>query len=345
MEDEYEILENTVRDFNTKYIDSNALRFENENISEQLMKALSDQGFLSMTVQPDGKKGTDMSAYSIILETLAKSSPSVAVKTLLTNSFLSLVENREIIEAVSSGMKSGTVTFSDILAVRTSTGKIVMENGKVTGTKEFVVGSDSNFILTTVDSGELVLIKSGFRIGKNYKKLGFRSIGFSSIEVDSDDFEVVAKEGKENLFKEYDQIAIPVSAIAIGMGEAASEKAIEYSKVRMAFGHYLKDFQPLTFEMTSLVAEMNMLKKFMRDILSSTPDLKSAMFLKMKALRFAKDMAKTSLQIHGGYGYLEDFGIEKFYRDSMALSILFSNEEEDMERLSGFVFGSKAGFV
>jgi len=49
--------------------------------------------------------------------------------------------------------------------------------------------------------------------------------------------------------------------------------------------------------------------------------------------------------VHGGYGYLEDFGIEKFYRDSMALSVLFASEEKDMERLSTEVFGDRAGFV
>jgi alkylation response protein AidB-like acyl-CoA dehydrogenase len=345
MEEEYEILENTTKDFNSKYIENNSLKIENEKINEQLMKALSDQGFFSMVYQPDGKKIMDIGAYSIVLKTLARSSPAIAVKTLLTNSFLSVVENREILEKVSSGAKSGTVTFSDIIAKGGNGSKLIMENGRIRGTKEFVVGSDSNFVVTTVDSGELVLLKSGFKVGKNYKRLGFRSLGFSSIEVDSADFDVIQKEGTDALRKEYDAITIPVAAIAIGMAEEASEKAIEYSKVRTAFGHYLKDFQPLTFEMSSLVAEMTILRVYLKEIVSSNPDIKNSMFLKLKSLRLAKDMAKTSLQIHGGYGYLEDFGIEKFYRDSMALSVLFSSEEDDLERLSTLVFGSKAGFV
>jgi len=345
MEEEYGILESTTRDFNSKYIENNSLKIENEKIDAQLVKALSDQGFFSMVYQPDGKKSTDTGAYSIVLETLARSSPAVAVKTLLTNSFLSIVENREILNAVSSGNKSGTVTFSDVIAKAGKDSKLIMENNRIRGKKEFVLGSDSDFIVTTVDSGELVLLKAGFKMGKNYKRLGFRSLAFSSIEVDSSDFEIIQRNGIDALRKEYDAIAIPVAAIAIGMSEGASEKAIDYSKVRTAFGHYLKDFQPLTFEMSSLVAQMAILRSYMIQTISSNPDIRNSLFLKLKSLRLAKDIAKTSLQIHGGYGYLEDFGIEKFYRDSMALSVLFSNEEDDMERLSTLVFGSKAGFV
>ena len=115
--------------------------------------------------------------------------------------------------------------------------------------------------------------------------------------------------------------------------------------MRTAFGHYLKDFQPLAFELTSLIAEMEILKRYFEVLISTSPSRKEAMFLKHKALALAKDISKTSLQIHGGYGYLEDFGIEKFYRDSMALSVLFHNEEHEMEVLSTLVFETKAGFV
>lgn len=344
MDEEYEILENTVKDFSAKFLDNDSMKIENENISEDLLQVLASQGFLSLTSQPS-EQGQDLLAYSVVLEGLAKSCPSVAVKTLLMNSFLSLVKDKSIVDLVSTGRKSGTVTYSDLLAGKAKRETLSMEGGKLRGTKEFVFGSDSDFIITLTDTGELVLVKSGFKAEASYNKLGFRSIGFSRLTIDSDDFEVLEKNGSSMLTNSYRGINIPVAAIALGMSEMASEKAIEYSKVRMAFGHYLKDFQPLTFEMASLVAELNIQKKYFQSILLSPQDIRSSLSLKVKTLRLAKDIAKTSLQIHGGYGYLEDFGIEKFYRDSMALSILFGNEEKDMETLSSLIYGEKAGFV
>ncbi|MDA8054646.1 MAG: acyl-CoA/acyl-ACP dehydrogenase [Thermoplasmatales archaeon] len=345
MEEEYEILENTVRDFNTKYVDNNSLKLENDTMGKDFVKMLAGQGFFSMTSQAEGGAGTDIKALSIVLENLAKSAPAVAVKTLLSNSFSTAVKEQDVLGAVADGSKSGTVTFSDLLVGKGQNGNLVLEKGRVSGEKEFVVGSDSDFIITLVDSGELVLLKSGFKTGKKHKKLGFRSIGFSSIVVDTEDFTILSKDGRKTMERMYEDLSIPVAAISLGMSEGVSQKALDYAKVRTAFGHYLKDFQPLAFDLSSLVAEMEILKRYFRDLLSSSPSQKEAMFLKHKSLTLAKDISRTSLQIHGGYGYLEDFGIEKFYRDSMALSVLFHSEEKDMEKLSGLVFESKAGFV
>lgn len=345
MEEEYEILENTVKDFNTKYVDNNSLKLENEVMGKEFIKMLADQGFFSMMAEGSDATGSDVKALSVVLENLAKSAPASAVKVLLANAFSTLAKERGILDAVGNGSKSGTVTFSDLLMAEGQNGNLKIDNGRVKGEKEFVLGSNSDFVLTLLNSGELVLLKSGFTVGKKHKRLGFRSVGFSSIIVDSSDYEVIAREGRKVLRKMYESFSIPIAAIALGMSEGVSQKALDYAKVRTAFGHYLKDFQPLAFDLTSLIAEMDILKRYFHDLLSSPINRKEAMFLKQKALGLAKDISKTSLQIHGGYGYLEDFGIEKFYRDSMALSVLFHSEENDMEELATMVFESKAGFV
>ncbi|MCL4333404.1 MAG: acyl-CoA/acyl-ACP dehydrogenase [Candidatus Thermoplasmatota archaeon] len=345
MEEEYEILESTVKDFNSKFVDNNSLKLENESMGPDFIRMLADQGFFSMMGQGSDASGSDLKALSIVLENLSKSAPAAAVKVLLVNAFSTLVNDTGILDSVGKGAKSGTVTFSDLLVPKGQNGSLKLENGRVKGEKEYVLGSDSDFILTLLDTGELILLKSGFSQGKKHKKLGFRSIGFSSINVDSSDYSVVAKDGIAALRKMYEDFTLPISAIAIGMSEGVSQKALDYAKVRTAFGHYLKDFQPLAFDLTSLIAEMNILKRYFHDLLSSPISRKEAMFLKHKSLILAKDMSKTSLQIHGGYGYLEDFGIEKFYRDSMALSVLFHREDSDMEELSSLVFEGKAGFV
>ncbi len=345
MEEEYEILENTIKDFNAKYIENNALKIDNEGMPESLVKSLSDQGFLSMAYQPGLGKSIDMKAYSIILENLAKVSPSVALKVLITNTFLSLVNNEDILNEVSQGIKSGTVVFSELLGGYSTNEKMVLKDGKISGKKEYVLAGNSDYIVTLLDSGELVLVKSGFKEVSEHKKLGFRGLKFSTLTFDTKDFEILGKNGKEMLEKVYYDISVPISSIAIGIGEGSLAKAIEYGKVRMAFDHYLKDFQPIAFNLAANTAELSILKEYLRDIVSKNQSVKESLYLKIRAIEIAKEVSKNSLQTHGGYGYLEDFGVEKFYRDSMALSVLFYNEEKEMEKLSEMVFESKAGFV
>lgn len=345
MEEEYEILENTVKDFNAKLIENNSLKIENEGINEALLKSLSEQGFLSMAYQSGAGKNLDMKAFAIILENLAKTSPSVAAKVLITNAFLSLVDDEDVLNEVSQGIKSGTVVFSELLGGYIPKEKLNFEDGRLKGKKEFVLGSNSNYVVTLIDSGELVLVKSGFKVDVKHKKLGFRGLDFSTLVFDSTDFKIIASNGLDILKKAYNSLAIPVSAIALGIAEGSISKAIEYSKVRMAFNHYLKDFQPLAFNLTANMAEISILKQYFRDLISTSGKQKESLYLKIRAIEMAKDVSKNSLQTHGGYGYLEDFGVEKFYRDSMALSILFYNEEKEMEQLAEMVFESKAGFV
>ncbi|MEM4090043.1 MAG: acyl-CoA dehydrogenase family protein [Thermoplasmatales archaeon] len=343
MEEEYRILEGVLKDFTSKYVENVSMKIENEKIPEDVIEALAEQGYFSL-VPPDGGE-TDMKAYSLVLRTIAKSSPSISLKLLLNNSFISLCAGNPAATEVSSGKKMGTVTFSDVILPKGQNGSLKMDGGKLIGEKNFVIGSDSEYIITILDSGELALVKGGFTRSKELRKLGFRSIGFSAVKFESNDFEILDKNGVEKMEKAYYDLSIPVASIALGMTEASISKAIEYAKVRAAFDHYLKDFQPLAFDISELSAQAELVSSYLSYLLGSKSSVKEALYVKETSLKLAKDASRSSLQVHGGYGYLEDFGIEKFYRDSMALSVLLHNEEKDMTKLSSEVFGDKAGFV
>lgn len=343
MDEEYRILEGVVRDFVAKYVENNSLKLENEKISEDVLAAVAEQGYFSLV--PPGGGETDMKAYSLVLRSIAKAAPSISVRILLSNSFNAVARLPSFSDDVSSGKKFGTVTFSDFLLPKGQNGTLSVKEGRLVGEKEFVFGSDSDYIVTLLDSGELALVSSGFTREKEHRKLGFRSIGFSKMKFDSGDYQIIEKDGLRTLEELYYNLSIPVASIAIGITEAALEKAVEYAKVRSAFNHYLKDFQPLAFDVAELTARKEALLSFLEKVLQGKGSLKESLFLKELAIKLARDASRSSLQVHGGYGYLEDFGIEKFYRDSMALSVLFGSEEKDMERLSTEVFGDRAGFV
>jgi len=135
---------------------------------------------------------------------------------------------------------------------------------------------------------------------------------------------------------------LEVAAVLLGIASGALNKAVEYSKSRTTFEHPLKDYQPVAFGLSDLRAEEELVRDFVYDVGGGTAAKEMA---RIKAAALAKRATNQALQVHGGYGYFEDFGIEKFYRDAMAFSILFNRGTEEMERLSNQIFGSRAGFL
>ena len=172
--------------------------------------------------------------------------------------------------------------------------------------------------------------------------LGFRGLSFSTVEVDSADFETLSASGTGALAAALDSADLEIAAVALGITSGALSKAIEYSKARTTFEHALKDYQPVAFRLASLKAEEEMLRNFIH-----AADLPAAgrVMARVRAMELAKDAAKQAVQAHGGYGYFEDFGVEMLDRDAVALAILFNRGVREMERLSEGVFQSKAGFL
>ncbi|MEM3333309.1 MAG: acyl-CoA dehydrogenase family protein, partial [Thermoplasmata archaeon] len=89
----------------------------------------------------------------------------------------------------------------------------------------------------------------------------------------------------------------------------------------------------------------NILNEYLISISQGEKDIKKELMLKIVALDFARDVSKLALQIHGGYGYLMDFGIEKYYRDAMFLSVLGGNHIEERKELSSLIFEERAGWI
>jgi alkylation response protein AidB-like acyl-CoA dehydrogenase len=186
------------------------------------------------------------------------------------------------------------------------------------------------------------MVKGGFMPIEEHPRLGFRGLGFSSLMVETADFEVLAEDGPHLIEAALDDMDLEVAAVSLGIAAGALTKAVEYSKVRTTFEHPLKDYQPVAFGLSTLRAEEEMLRDF---AYGGHLTAAAKTMARIQGVSLAKNATKQALQAHGGYGYFEDFGVEKFYRDAMALSILFNRSVKDMERLSEQVFGSKSGFL
>jgi alkylation response protein AidB-like acyl-CoA dehydrogenase len=348
--EEYQLLRSTAREFAQKNIETGALKIEQEALSQEMIGSMAAQGFIGARIPSEyGGTGLDEKAYNIVLEELARSSPSAAAKVLITNSlFAPLVmaseKSKEILRDVTSAKTSVAVAYSELLESKGKKSSVVIANSRARGKTRYVLNGDANAIVLAADdpSNSLLLVRSGLEAVEEEEHLGFRGLSFSSVVVDSADFETLSENGLRRMEKAFNDMDLDVAAVALGITSGALAKAIEYSKARITFEHPLKDYQPVAFTLSSLRAEEEMLRSFLYNTHLSGA---GRVMARVRAVELAKNAAKQAIQVHGGYGYFEDSGVEKFYRDAMALSILFCRGTREMARLSEEVFQSKAGFI
>jgi len=348
--EEHQLLRSSVREFAQKNLEGISAKIERDGLRPETIAAMAAQGFLGAYVPSElGGTGLDERGYMIVLEELARVSPSAAVRVLLTNSLyaplaMATEKGKKTLEDVASAKVNATVAHTCLLeGYREQTG-VILADSRVKGVKEFVLNSDAGLVILTANGtpGTLLLVRGGVEPVNDQTRLGFRGLRFSSVRVDSGDFEVLGENGAGMLEGALDGMDLEVAAIALGITAGAVAKAIDYSKGRTTFEHPLKDYQPVAFSLSSLKSEEEMLRTYVYgEGLSGT----AKVMARVKSTQLARSATKQALQVHGGYGYFGDFGVEKFYRDAMALPLLFSRGVKDMQRLSQAVFESRAGFM
>ncbi len=347
MDEEHRVLESVVGEFAIKEIQPINKQIELDGIGKDLKKKLSSQGFLGALAPYElGGAALDRLGYSLLLKQIAAESPSVAFYIFLQNSLVikSLMKNekaKEKIMGIATGEISGTFYYSHVLNFL-EPGKISSSNNFLTGKLNAVINSDAEIFIVPADE-KFFLVEEGHEALEEHEKLGFRGLKFSPVK-----FEAKRDKALElniRLKEILDDTHLPLSAIAIGIAYGALTKAIAYSKERNAFLHKLKDFQPLAFGMAQAYSQLDILNEYMVSIAQAERDVKKELMLKIISIDFAREVSKLALQVHGGYGYLMDFGIEKYYRDAMFLSILGGNHIEEKKELASMIFEEKAGWI
>jgi len=348
--EEYQLLRSSVREFALKNIEGISAKIERDGLRPETVMAMATQGFVGARVPTEvGGTGLDEIGYMIVLEELARVSPSAAARVLVINSlYLPLAmatgKGKETLREVASARVNATVAHAGLLEGFREQSGVTATSSRAKGRKDYVLNSDAKLVILCANGapGKLLLVRGGVEPVNDQARLGFRGLRFSSVEVDSGDFEVLGENGQGMLEEALNGMDLEVAAIALGITAGALSKAVDYSKSRTTFEHPLKDYGPVAFSLSSLKSEEEMLRNFMYSGgLSGT----SKVMARVKSTQLARNATKQALQVHGGYGYFGDFGVEKFYRDAMALPLLFSREEKDMQRLSQAVFESKAGFM
>ncbi|MGH6760113.1 MAG: isobutyryl-CoA dehydrogenase [Phyllobacterium sp.] len=216
------------------------------------------------------------------------------------------------------------------------------------GAKQFISGAgDSDLYVTMVRTGEdgpkgisaLVIPKDapGLSFGANEYKMGWNAQSTRQVNFDNCRVPVENRLGDEGIgfriaMAGLDGGRLNIAACSLGGAQAALDKAISYSSERKAFGKSINQFQALQFKLADMETEMAAARQLLYTAAAKL-DRKAPDASKWSAMakRFVTDVcfdvANDALQIHGGYGYLHDYGVEKLVRDLRVHQILEGTNE------------------
>ena len=320
------------------------------------VKAAADLGFAAVYVSEDaGGIGLGRLEAALIMEAMAYGCPSTSAFISIHN-MASWMIDRFGSQAVKDRYLPSLVTMdrlasycltepgsgSDAAALKT---RAVRDGDHyvVTGSKAFISGGGENEVyVTMVRTGEegakgiscLVIEKgmAGVSFGANERKLGWRSqptaqVNFDAVRVPVDNLVGGEGEGFRIAMMGLDGGRLNIGACSLGGAQRCLDEAIAYTRERKQFGKAIADFQNTQFMLadmeTELQAARTLLYAAAAKVTANAPDkTKFAAMAKRFATDIGSKVADDALQLHGGYGYLQDYPIERFLRDLRVHQIL-----------------------
>jgi alkylation response protein AidB-like acyl-CoA dehydrogenase len=353
--EEHELVRRTVRDFAEQRIAPVAEELDREErFPYDIVAELAELGLMGMPIPEEyGGAGTDTLSYAIAIEELTRVDSSVAITVAAHTSlgtmpiflFGSEEQKREWLPQLASGQKLAAFGLtepdagSDAGATRT---RAELRDGSwvVNGAKIFITnaGTDISACVTiTARTGEdevsnLIIPNGvpGYEISAPMRKLGWhasdtRELSFRDCAVPEGNLLGPRGQGFRQFLEILDGGRISVAAMAVGLAQGAYDLAERYAKERRQFGKPIAEFQAVQFKLADMATEIeagrNLVHKaaWLKD--QGRPFAKEAAMAKLYTGEVSNRVANWALQIHGGYGYMEEYAISRLYRDQKILEI------------------------
>lgn len=332
-------------------------RFPTEEV-----KQLGQLGFLGMMVDPKyGGSGLDTLSYVLALEEIAKVDASVAVIMSVNNSLVcygldkygSEEQKEKYLKQLASGEKLGAFCLSEPEAGSDATSQKTTAEDKgdsylVNGIKNWITNGGSSDICLVVAQthpelkhkgiNALIIEKgtAGFEVGKKEDKMGIRasdtnSLNFNDVVVPKENRLGADGFGFKFAMSTLNGGRIGIAAQALGIAQGAFELSVKYSKERKAFGKSISEHQAIQFKLadmrTRISAARWMVYKAARDKDLGLDYVESAAMAKLFASEVAMWATTEAVQIHGGYGYVREYHVERMMRDAKITQIYEGTSE------------------
>jgi short-chain 2-methylacyl-CoA dehydrogenase len=352
---EHELLRDTVRQFALEKVAPVAEALDREKrFPYEIVSGLAELGLMGMTIPEEyGGGGTDTLSYAIAVEELTRIDSSVAITVAAHHSLGTLPiyyfgteeQRRRWLPELASGAKLAAFGLtepgagSDAGATRTTAR---LEDGEwvIDGAKMFITNAGTDItacvtITARTDDGEISNIvvpngTPGYVISEPMQKLGWRAsdtreLSFQGVRVPEENLLGPRGDGFRQFLTILDGGRISVAAMGVGLAQGCYDLALSYAREREQFGKPIAKFQAVQTMLVDMATEI----EAARDLVwkaawekdQGRDFAKTAAMAKLYSGELSHRAANWSLQIHGGYGFMDEYPISRLYRDQKILEI------------------------
>jgi butyryl-CoA dehydrogenase len=355
--EEQKLLKQTIRDFAEAQIAPGAgERDEAARFPTELMPKMAELGLFGIMIpQEYGGTGLDAVSAAIVVEELARVDAAVALIVASHNSlcaahihnFGNEMQKQKYLPPLAHGEKLGAWALtepgsgSDAAALKT---RAILEGEYwvLSGEKQFTTQGSTAGVYVIMASTEpshgrkgisAFIIErgtAGLRVGKVENKLGVRASDTAAVQIED------VRVPKENLLGQlngsfYDVLTVlqggrvGIGAMAVGIAQGALEESIKYARMRQQFGKPIAEFEAIQWMLADMATEIDAARLLvyraarLKD--RGMPFVIAASEAKLYAAETAMRAATKAIQIHGGYGYIKDYPVERYFRDAKICEI------------------------
>lgn len=354
---EQAMIKRTIREFAEEEVAPGAIeRDKTKQFPTDIFKKLGELGMLGLPFPEEyGGAGADTVSFAIVTEELSRGCASTGITYSAhislggapINLFGTEEQKQKYLAPICTGESLGAFGLTEPNAGSDAGGTQTTakeENGNyvINGSKCFITNASyaKHLAMTAITGGNngmkeisAIIVPTdapGFTVIDNYEKMGLNASNTTELVMENVRVPVENLLGKKGEgFKQFlitlDGGRIGIGAMAVGVAQAAYEKALQYAQERNQFGKSLSKFQAIQFKLADMAMKIelarNMVYKaaWLKD--QGRPFSKEASMCKLYASEIAMEVADQAVQIHGGYGYMREYEVERYMRDAKLLEI------------------------
>ena len=358
--EEYTALRETVEEFARKEVAPViGDLYIREEFPYDIVAKMGGMGLFGLPVsEAYGGMGGDYYALCLVLEELARVDSSVAITVEAGTSLGAMPiyrfgtdeQKARWLPDIAAGRTLGAFGLtepgggSDAGATRT-TARLDGDEWVINGSKCFITnsGTDITSVVTVtavtgekLDGGKeisAILVPSGtpgFRVGGKYSKVGWncsdtRELFFDDVRVPADNLLGERGRGYAQFLSILDEGRVAIAALSVGLAQGCVDESLRYAHEREAFGHPIGDYQAIQFKIADMEARAHTARLAWQHaaerLVRGEPFKKEAAIAKLVASDAAMDNSRDATQIFGGYGFMNEYPVGRFYRDAKILEV------------------------
>lgn len=354
---EQQMIQRTIREFSQEKVAPGALdRDRHKEFPKEIFKELSSLGMMGLPFPEEyGGAGGDTTSFAIVTEELSRAcgstgitySAHISLGGAPINMFGTHEQKEKYLTKICSGESFGSFGLTEPNAGSDAGGTQTAakeEDGNyiISGNKSYITNASyAKFLALTAVTGNTdgkkeisaIIVPTdaeGFTVIDNYEKMGLHSsntteLVLDEVSVPTENLLGKKGEGFRQFLMTLDGGRIGIAAMAVGIAQAAYERALSYSKERKQFGKSISSFQATQFKLADMAMKIELARTmtykaaWLKD--QGKKFTKEASMAKLYASEICMEVCDEAIQIHGGYGYMKEYHVERYLRDAKLLEI------------------------